>query len=70
MCRTSEQDLDLTGAAASYLTAATAGTLNCGASGLLAAVNGARAAGLDEIRLVPTTADPFEIDRARDVLGI
>lgn len=65
-----EQDLDLTGAAASYLTAATAGTLNCGATGLLAAVNGARTAGLDELRLVPTTADPDEIDRARDVLGI
>lgn len=64
------QDLDLTGVADSYLTAATAGTLNCGASGLLAAVNGAREAGLDEIRLVPTTADPDEIDRARDVLGI
>lgn len=65
-----EQDLDLTGAAASYLTAATAGTLNCGAAGLLAAVNGARAAGLDEIRLIPTTSDVEEIDRARDVLGI
>ncbi|OHT91140.1 LLM class flavin-dependent oxidoreductase [Mycobacterium syngnathidarum] len=64
------QDVAVTGPAASYLTAPTAGTLNCGASGLLAAVNGAREAGLDELRLVPTTADPDEIDRAREVLGI
>jgi hypothetical protein len=33
-------------------------------------VNGAREAGLDDIILVPTTADPDEIDRARDVLGV
>lgn len=64
------QDVDLTGAESSFLTAPTAGTLNCGAAGLLAAVNGAREAGLDELRLVPTTADPDEIDRAREVLGI
>jgi len=30
----------------------------------------ARAAGLDDIVLMPTTADANEIDRARDVLGI
>ncbi|OFB37828.1 hypothetical protein BA059_17465 [Mycolicibacterium sp. (ex Dasyatis americana)] len=65
-----DQDVAITGPAASYLTAPAAGTLNCGASGLLAAVNGAREAGLDELRLVPTTADPDEIDRAREVLGI
>jgi alkanesulfonate monooxygenase SsuD/methylene tetrahydromethanopterin reductase-like flavin-dependent oxidoreductase (luciferase family) len=46
------------------------GTLNCGAPGLLNAVRGAREAGLDELRLIPTTADVDEIDRARDVLGI
>jgi alkanesulfonate monooxygenase SsuD/methylene tetrahydromethanopterin reductase-like flavin-dependent oxidoreductase (luciferase family) len=65
-----EQEVAVTGPASSYLTAPAAGTLNCGASGLLAAVNGAREAGLDELRLVPTTADPDEIDRAREVLGI
>jgi alkanesulfonate monooxygenase SsuD/methylene tetrahydromethanopterin reductase-like flavin-dependent oxidoreductase (luciferase family) len=65
-----DQEIAVTGPASSYLTAPTAGTLNCGASALLGAVNGAREAGLDEIRLVPTTADPDEIDRARDVLGI
>ncbi|MGV0780832.1 LLM class flavin-dependent oxidoreductase [Mycolicibacterium sp. XJ775] len=54
----------------SFLTAPTAGTLNCGAEGLLTAVNAARDAGLDELRLIPTTADPQEIDRAREVLGI
>lgn len=47
-----------------------AGTLNCGASGLRAAVKGAGEAGLDELRLIPTTADPDEIDRAREVLGL
>jgi len=52
------------------LTAPGAGVLMCGASGLLTAVNGAREAGLDELRLIPSTADPDEIDRARDVLGI
>ncbi|WP_126315916.1 LLM class flavin-dependent oxidoreductase [Mycobacterium neumannii] len=56
--------------ASTYLTAPGAGTFNCGASGLLAAVNGAREAGLDELRLIPSTTDPEEIDRARDVLGI
>lgn len=44
--------------------------MNCGAAGLLAAVNGARDAGLDELRLIPSTTDLDEIDRARDVLGI
>jgi alkanesulfonate monooxygenase SsuD/methylene tetrahydromethanopterin reductase-like flavin-dependent oxidoreductase (luciferase family) len=43
---------------------------NPGRAGLLAIVRGARAAGLDSLRLVPTTADPDEIDRARDVLGL
>lgn len=56
--------------AGSYLTDATTGMLNFGPSALLTAVNGAREAGLDELRLIPTTADPDEIDRARDVLGI
>ena len=42
----------------------------CGAAGLLTSVNGAREVGLDELRLIPSTADPDEIDRARDVLGI
>ncbi|CAJ1587316.1 LLM class flavin-dependent oxidoreductase [[Mycobacterium] wendilense] len=65
-----DQEVGNVDAESSYLTAPNAGTLNCGAAGLLAAVNGARAAGLDEIRLVPTTADPDEIDRAREVLGI
>lgn len=65
-----DQDVTATGPASSYLTAPTAGTLNCGAAGLLAAVTGARDAGLDELRLIPTTADPDEIDRAREVLGI
>lgn len=65
-----DQEVVATGPAASYLTAPTTGILNCGASALLAAVNGAREVGLDELRLIPTTADPEEIDRARDVLGI
>jgi alkanesulfonate monooxygenase SsuD/methylene tetrahydromethanopterin reductase-like flavin-dependent oxidoreductase (luciferase family) len=54
----------------SVITAPNAGTLNCGASGLLNAVNEGRDAGLDELRLIPTTADPNEIDRARDTLGL
>jgi alkanesulfonate monooxygenase SsuD/methylene tetrahydromethanopterin reductase-like flavin-dependent oxidoreductase (luciferase family) len=53
-----------------FLTSADTGTLNCGASGLRNAVSEARAAGLDELRLIPTTADPHEIDRAREVLGV
>lgn len=65
-----EQDVAAVGTETSYLTTPGAGTLNCGASGLLAAVNGAREAGLDELRLIPSTADPDEIDRAREVLGI
>ncbi|HEY7053075.1 MAG TPA: hypothetical protein VH496_13215 [Mycobacterium sp.] len=64
------QEVGAIGTESSYLTAPGAGTLNCGASGLLAAVNGARKAGLDELRLIPSTADPDEIDRAREVLGI
>jgi alkanesulfonate monooxygenase SsuD/methylene tetrahydromethanopterin reductase-like flavin-dependent oxidoreductase (luciferase family) len=54
----------------SVITASSAGVLNCGAAGLLNAVTEAREAGLDELRLIPTTADPDEIDRAREVLGI
>jgi hypothetical protein len=34
------------------------------------AVDGARAAGADEIFLVPTTADVTELDRTRDALGL
>lgn len=34
------------------------------------AVDAARRAGCDEFFLVPTTADPAELDRARDALGI
>lgn len=34
------------------------------------AVDAARQAGCDEFFLVPTTADPSELDRARDALGI
>lgn len=65
-----DQDLTLTGTASSYVTDPDAGFLNCGASALRAAVDGAREAGLDELRLIPTTADPDEIDRAREVLGM
>ncbi|BBZ36392.1 hypothetical protein [Mycolicibacterium confluentis] len=65
-----DQEIVATGPASSYVTAPSAGTLNCGASALRAAVNGAREAGLDELRLIPTTSDPDEIDRAREVLGI
>jgi len=65
-----DHELTTVGAGSGYLTAPGAGTLMCGASGLLAAVNGAREAGLDELRLIPSTADPDEIDRAREVLGI
>jgi alkanesulfonate monooxygenase SsuD/methylene tetrahydromethanopterin reductase-like flavin-dependent oxidoreductase (luciferase family) len=54
----------------SVVTAPNKGSLNCGPAGLLNAVNGAREAGLDDLRLIPTTADPDEIDRAREVLGI
>jgi hypothetical protein len=56
--------------ASSYVTDPDEGILNCGASALRTAVNEARDAGLDELRLIPTTADPDEIDRAREVLGI
>lgn len=41
-----------------------------GADNLRKAVAGARAAGVDDLILLPTTADPNEIDRAREVLGI
>lgn len=37
---------------------------------LRAAVDAARQAGCDELFLVPTTADPAELDRTRDALGI
>lgn len=43
---------------------------NYGAAGLRDAVRGANDAGLDGLVIIPTTSDPFEIDRARDVLGI
>ena len=46
------------------------GSLNYGAENLLKAVNGAREAGVDDLILIPTTSDPSEIDRAREVLGI
>jgi len=36
---------------------------------LRAAVDAARDAGCDELFLVPTTADPDELDRTRDALG-
>ena len=65
-----DHEVTAVGTESGYLTAPGAGTLMCGASGLLAAVNGAREAGLDELRLIPSTADPDEIDRAREVLGI
>ncbi|WP_333890492.1 LLM class flavin-dependent oxidoreductase [Mycolicibacterium gadium] len=65
-----DHDVAAAGTESGYLTAPGAGTLMCGASGLLAAVNGAREAGLDELGLIPSTADPDEIDRAREVLGI
>lgn len=41
-----------------------------GADNLRAAVSGARAAGVDDLILLPTTADPNELVRAREVLGI
>jgi alkanesulfonate monooxygenase SsuD/methylene tetrahydromethanopterin reductase-like flavin-dependent oxidoreductase (luciferase family) len=37
---------------------------------LRSAVDNARAAGADELFLVPTTADPKELDRTRDALGL
>jgi alkanesulfonate monooxygenase SsuD/methylene tetrahydromethanopterin reductase-like flavin-dependent oxidoreductase (luciferase family) len=43
---------------------------NVGAEGLRSAVEGARRAGLDNFTIMPTTSDPDELDRARDVLGI
>lgn len=43
---------------------------NYGVAGLRDAVKGARDAGLDGLIIMPTTSDPDEIDRARDVLGI
>ncbi|WP_156434361.1 LLM class flavin-dependent oxidoreductase [Mycobacterium sp. IS-1590] len=65
-----EEEVGTVGEDVSYLTTPGTGTMNCGAAGLLAAVNGAREAGLDELRLIPSTTDPDEIDRAREVLGI
>jgi alkanesulfonate monooxygenase SsuD/methylene tetrahydromethanopterin reductase-like flavin-dependent oxidoreductase (luciferase family) len=43
---------------------------NPGADGLRNIFSGARAVGLDNLILAPLTADPAEIDRARDALGI
>lgn len=43
---------------------------NFGVDGLRNAVKGAKDAGLDGLVIMPTTSDPSEIDRARDVLGI
>ena len=40
-----------------------------GADALLAAVDAAEAAGMDEIQLVPTMADPAELDRLAEVLA-
>jgi alkanesulfonate monooxygenase SsuD/methylene tetrahydromethanopterin reductase-like flavin-dependent oxidoreductase (luciferase family) len=40
------------------------------AAALRDAVEGAAEAGCDELFLVPTTADPAELDRTRDALGI
>jgi alkanesulfonate monooxygenase SsuD/methylene tetrahydromethanopterin reductase-like flavin-dependent oxidoreductase (luciferase family) len=40
------------------------------AAALREAVDGAAEAGCDELFLVPTTADPAELDRTRDALGI
>ncbi|UUO02017.1 hypothetical protein M4D79_28025 [Mycolicibacterium novocastrense] len=65
-----DEEVGTVGEDVSYLTSPGTGTMNCGAAGLLAAVNGAREAGLDELRLIPSTTDPDEIDRAREVLGI
>jgi alkanesulfonate monooxygenase SsuD/methylene tetrahydromethanopterin reductase-like flavin-dependent oxidoreductase (luciferase family) len=41
-----------------------------GPAALRAAVAAGRDGGLDELFLVPTTADPNELDRARDALGV
>lgn len=46
------------------------GWSNFGSRGLVHAVREAREAEIDELILIPTTADPSEIDRAREVLGI
>jgi alkanesulfonate monooxygenase SsuD/methylene tetrahydromethanopterin reductase-like flavin-dependent oxidoreductase (luciferase family) len=43
---------------------------NYGSATLREAVESARSIGLDDIILMPTSADPEEIDRARDVLGM
>ena len=43
---------------------------NYGAATLREAVESARSIGLNDIILMPTTADPSEIDRARDALGL
>ena len=40
------------------------------AAALRDAMAAAEAAGCDEFFLVPTTADPAELDRTRDALGI
>ncbi len=47
-----------------------AGMVSCfGADALRRAVDNARDAGADEFFLVPTSADPAELDRTRDALG-
>jgi alkanesulfonate monooxygenase SsuD/methylene tetrahydromethanopterin reductase-like flavin-dependent oxidoreductase (luciferase family) len=43
---------------------------NYGATFLREAIDSARRIGLNDFILMPTTSDPNEIDRARDVLGI
>ena len=43
---------------------------NFGAARLREIVDSARSIGLNDIILIPSTADPDEIDRARDALGI
>jgi hypothetical protein len=43
---------------------------NYGGAFLREVVDSARSIGLNDIILMPTIADPDEIDRARDVLGI
>jgi alkanesulfonate monooxygenase SsuD/methylene tetrahydromethanopterin reductase-like flavin-dependent oxidoreductase (luciferase family) len=55
---------------ADYAREAIESSNNYGETGLRSAVEGARLAGLDDFILMPTTSDPDELDRARDVLGI
>jgi len=55
---------------ADYAREAIESSNNYGEVGLRNAVDGARLAGLDDFILMPTTADPEELDRACDVIGI